>query len=140
MYGANVYVCVRACMSAHARGCMCVCVCVCIHTIAHRVCVCNLVWHSDNISHTHAPLCTQLRLYNKMTMEVILSTAFGRALDVQGGKGGKLFESAVAVFNALGNPKENERKYIFQTLQFLLCKFTQPFCSCMHSIWHKLNI
>ena len=63
------------------------------------------------------------RLYNKMTMEVILSTAFGRALDVQGGKGGKLFESAVAVFSALAPPKKNEPSYIFRILQLTLCKF-----------------
>ena len=45
------------------------------------------------------------RLFNKMTMKVILSTAFGRAVDVQGGKGGKLLESAVAMFSALTPPK-----------------------------------
>ena len=58
-----------------------------------------------------------------MTMEVILSTAFGRAVDVQGGKGGKLFQSAVSVFNALGPPKENERTYVLKILQGILCKF-----------------
>ena len=66
------------------------------------------------------------RLYNKMTMEVILSTAFGHALDVQGGNGGKLFESAVAVFSALAPLKKNDRSYIFGILQFILRKF----CSC----------
>ena len=81
---------------------------------------------------------TQLRLYNKMTMEVILSTAFGRAIDVQGGKGGKLFESAVAVFSALAPPKENERTYAFRILQFLLCKFSLLFHSSVYSSWHEL--
>ena len=57
-----------------------------------------------------------------MTMEVILSTAFGRAVDVQGGKGGKLFESAVAVFSELAPRKENEPTSVFKILQFLLCK------------------
>ena len=33
-----------------------------------------------------------------MSMEVILSTAFGRAIDVQGGNGGKLYEAAIDVF------------------------------------------
>ena len=82
---------------------------------------------------------TQLRLYNKMTMEVILSTAFGRAIDVQGGKGGKLFESAVAVFSALAPPKENERTYAFRILQFLLCKFSLLFHSSVYSSWHELR-
>ena len=62
-----------------------------------------------------------------MTMEVILSTAFGRAVDVQGGKGGKLFEAAVAVFGALAPPKKNERSYIFRILQFTLRKFSSCF-------------
>ena len=66
------------------------------------------------------PIC---RLYNKMTMEVILSTAFGRAVDVQGGKGGKLFESAVAVFSALTPPKANEPANLFRILQFVLGRF-----------------
>ena len=67
------------------------------------------------------------RLYNKMTMEVILSTAFGHAVDVQGGKGGKLFESAVAVFSELAPRKENEPTSVFKFLQFLLCK-----CPCCY--------
>ena len=62
------------------------------------------------------------RLYNKMTMEVILSAAFGRAVDVQGGKGGKLYESAVAMFSAFTPPKENDPVNVFAILQFLLCK------------------
>ena len=33
-----------------------------------------------------------------MSMEVILSIAFGRAIDVQGGNGGKLYEAAINVF------------------------------------------
>ena len=58
-----------------------------------------------------------------MTMEVILSTAFGRAVDVQGGKGGKLFEAAVAVFNSFAPPKENEPINAFTILRFLPCKY-----------------
>ena len=55
-----------------------------------------------------------------MTMEVILSTAFGCAVDVQGGNGGKLLESAVAVFSALTPPKESDPINVFRILQFLL--------------------
>ena len=62
------------------------------------------------------------RLYNKMTMEVILSTAFGRVVDVQGGKGGKLYECALTVFNALAPRKENEPMSVYRILQFLPCK------------------
>ena len=58
-----------------------------------------------------------------MTMEVILSTVFGRAVDVQGGKGGKLFESAVAVFAAFAPPKDDEPVNIFRMLQFVPCMF-----------------
>ena len=61
-------------------------------------------------------------MYNKLTMEVILSTAFGRAVDVQGGKGGKLFDSAVAVSSAFTPAKEGERINVFRVLQFALGK------------------
>ena len=56
-----------------------------------------------------------------MSMEVILSTAFGRALDVQGGKGGKLFDSALTVFSAQ-TPKDSNPVNIAIMLQFLLGK------------------
>ena len=57
-----------------------------------------------------------------MTMEVILSTAFGRAIDVQGGNGGKLFESAVTVFAAITPPKANDPVNVFRILQLVLSK------------------
>ena len=57
-----------------------------------------------------------------MSMEVILSTAFGRAIDVQGGKGGKLFESALTVFSAISPPKANDPVNTFTILQFILSK------------------
>ena len=62
------------------------------------------------------------RLYNKMTMEVILSTAFGRAIDVQGGNGGKLFESALTVFSTLSPSKEDEGLNILRILSIALSK------------------
>ena len=62
------------------------------------------------------------RLYNKMTMEVILSTAFGRTVNVQGGKGGKLLESAMTLFAAYTPPKEGDPESFFKKLQFLLCR------------------
>ena len=58
-----------------------------------------------------------------MAMEVILSTAFGRAIDVQGGKGGQLFEAALTVFGGFAPPKEDEPLNVFRILQFVLCKF-----------------
>ena len=65
------------------------------------------------------------RLYNKMTMKVILSTAFGSAaaVDIQGGKRGKLFESALTVSGALAPPKENEPVNVFRVVQLVPCKF-----------------
>ena len=56
-----------------------------------------------------------------MTMEVILSTAFGRSVNVQGGKGGKLYESAVAVFSAL-NPRDDDPLNIFRALLLVVRK------------------
>ena len=40
-----------------------------------------------------------------MTMEVILSTAFGRSVDVQGGQGGEIYEAACGVFAAVSGKK-----------------------------------
>ena len=62
------------------------------------------------------------RLYNKMTMEVILSTAFGRAIDVQGGNGGKLFEAAVTAFGAFSPSKEDEGMSIYRIIQVAMGK------------------
>ena len=54
-----------------------------------------------------------------MAMEVILSTAFGRAIDVQGGKGGKLFEAAMTVFEAFIPPKKGEPIKILRLLRLI---------------------
>ena len=53
-----------------------------------------------------------------MTMEVILSNAFGRFIEVQNGRGGKLYEAATHAFGALANDGE----YIVKLLQMILCK------------------
>ena len=72
------------------------------------------------------------RMYNKMTMEVILSTAFGRAINVQEGNGGKLFESAVTVFGAFSPSKEDEGINIYRILNIALSKM-----SMSHNMsWH----
>ena len=59
-------------------------------------------------------------MYNKMTMEVILSTAFGRAVDVQNGKGGKILESAVLLFGSFVTEGEHASKML-QLFYFLGC-------------------
>ena len=64
------------------------------------------------------------RLYSKMTMEVILSTAFGRAIDVQGGNGGKVYEAALEVFGAFAPGADNQMSFT-RFLQFLFC---EPAC------------
>ena len=53
-----------------------------------------------------------------MTMEVILSTAFGRSVDVQGGKGGEVYEAARGLFASFG---QVSGKYI-RYLQFINSK------------------
>ena len=48
-----------------------------------------------------------------MTMEVILSTAFGRSIDVQGGAGGKIVEAAYELFSAFSpGPDDKPRPFI----------------------------
>ena len=79
------------------------------------------------MSPSHVVL-SSYRLYNKMTMEVILSTAFGRAVDVQGGNGGKLFEAALTVFSAFSPAGENERLNVMRVLQFALRKLSLVIC------------
>ena len=56
-----------------------------------------------------------------MTMEVILSTAFGRAVDVQGGKGGKLYECAKSLMSNL--TKRGLQMQLIQAVQFVVRKF-----------------
>ena len=50
-----------------------------------------------------------------MTMEVLLSTAFGRSVDVQGGKGGEIYKAAYDVFDAFTG-KQSVLMRIFQFL------------------------
>ena len=57
-------------------------------------------------------------MYGQFTMEVILSTVFGRSLDVQGGKGGKVYEDARDMFQS-GSGK---RLVVKRVVQFLFCK------------------
>ena len=49
-------------------------------------------------------------MYNKFTMEVILAVAFGRSLEVQNGKGGKLYEAATFVFTAFSSQADTNMK------------------------------
>ena len=58
-----------------------------------------------------------------MTMEVILSTAFGRAVDVQGGNGGKLYQTAIDVFASFV-PGQDRQITTTRILQFLSCEHT----------------
>ena len=53
-----------------------------------------------------------------MTMGVILSTAFGRSVDVQGGKGGEIYEAACGVFSAFTGGNSSMR-----AIQFILSEF-----------------
>ena len=52
-----------------------------------------------------------------MTMEVILSTAFGRAVDVQGGNGGKIYEAAMEVLKAFEPNSGNKLSNFFNIAQ-----------------------
>ena len=61
------------------------------------------------------------RLHNKLAMEIILSTAFGRAVDVQGGKGGKLYEAALEVIAGFSSGQDNQMP-LTKLFQFLTCE------------------
>ena len=77
-----------------------------------------------------------------MSMEVILSTAFGRTVDVQGGKGGKLLESGMTFFAAYTPPKEGEPESffkVFESLQSRLYSFELNDCFLIFKIAHSTN-
>jgi hypothetical protein len=65
----------------------------------------------------HTPVLAY-SLFSKMTMEVILATAFGRSVDVQGGQGGEVYQAAREMFSAIG---EDSGKFI-RMLQLTLCE------------------
>ena len=62
------------------------------------------------------------RLFNQMTMEVILSTAFGRSVNVQNGQGGRLYESALEVFGALSTEGKHA-SILLRLLNLVVCKY-----------------
>ena len=62
-----------------------------------------------------------------MAMEVILSTAFGRAVDVQGGNGGKLYEAAVEVIAGF-SPGQDSQMTVTKILQVLICEPACIYC------------
>ena len=67
-----------------------------------------------------SPASLPCSLYSKMTMEVMLSTTFGRSVDVQGGKGGTIYEDARDLFKVLTG-----KQAMFMTiLQFILSRST----------------
>ena len=57
-----------------------------------------------------------------MSMEVILSTAFGRVVDVQGGNQRRILESALAVIDSFAPSKENQLTGFIRMLQLVPCK------------------
>ena len=77
-----------------------------------HTCVCSC------ICHTH--VC---RLYSKMTMEVILATAFGRSVDVQGGGGGRIVEAACEIFSTLMPGANDKPQPFIVALQILSRQF-----------------
>ena len=54
-----------------------------------------------------------------MTMEVILATAFGRSMDVQGGAGGRIVEAAYEVFASLMPGADDKPRPLILFLQLM---------------------
>ena len=52
-------------------------------------------------------------------MEVVLSSAFGRSVDVQGGKGGEIYEDARDLFKYLSGKQATAMTLV----QFIMCAF-----------------
>ena len=124
--------------------CVCLCVCVCAYSCVYEYCsmhnitVCIYVYIIVSIPITirlmfiYVGECMYIfircdfflffccSLYSKMTMEVILSTAFGRSVDVQGGKGGEIYEDARGLFKVLTGKQAMFMRFI----QFILSRST----------------
>ena len=67
-----------------------------IHTHTHT----HTRMHTHTHTHTHTLANTYIhRLYSKLTLEVMLSIAFGIALDIQNGKGGEIYQAVSDMFN-----------------------------------------
>ena len=65
-------------------------------------------------------LC-HIRLYRLFAMEVILATAFGRAIDIQRGESDDLTETAYTISQAMGEGQLTSREMLFLIFsQFLL--------------------
>ena len=68
------------------------------HTYA---CMCTRT-HTHTNTHTRARTHTHThthRLFQKLTLECVLSIAFGIALDIQNGKGGQIYQAVYDQFN-----------------------------------------
>ena len=89
---------------------------------------CVVYFISDMLGACHVFLiCTcriNHRLFSKMTMEIILATAFGRSMDVQGGAGGKILESAYEVFASLLPGADDKPRPFILFLQIISSQFT----------------
>ena len=48
-----------------------------------------------------------------MSMEIILATAFGRAVDVQNGKGGDLYQAAIEMITGVDTESSGLIKYAY---------------------------
>ena len=76
----------------------------------HEMCVQK---HKHARTHTYS-------LYSKLTLEVMLSIAFGIALDIQNGKGGEIYNAVRDLFST------TEGDVDFVMLQFVLGKTAGP--------------
>lgn len=72
-----------------------------------------------------------IRLYRLFAMEVILATAFGRAIDIQRGESDDLTEIAYTISQSMGEGQLTSREMLYLIFSQFLFKFRQ----CSHS-WY----
>ena len=72
-------------------------------------------------------LVVRYSMFSKLTMEVVLSVAFGQSLDVQNGKGGDLYQLALKVMSVF----DSDASTTTNMAQFILCE-CNIMCLYMH--------
>ena len=70
-------------------------------------------------------------MFSKLTMEVVLSVAFGQSLDVQNGNGGDLYQLALKVMTVF----DSDASTTTNMVQFFLSECT-ILCICTWYVWN----
>ena len=110
-------------------------ICMHVHTHTHT----HTNAHTRACTHTHTHTH---RLFQKLTLECVLSIAFGIALDIQNGKGGQIYQAVYDQFN-LGEEMdllwilfvtgENSTFILQKVTNYICTRLTYTHMQCAHT-------